>query len=118
MLADKSAEAVAVAMGDACKQWFCADSPGPRGQSGERLAQRLKAGFPAAQVSAFGSLADAMQAALSGAGDEDTVLVFGSFTTVSAAADWLINRLQQVGHDADRISVVEAARVTREKTDG
>jgi hypothetical protein len=78
----------------------------------------LKTVLPAVQVSDFGPLGDAMQAALSSAGEHETILVFGSFTTVSAAADWLKNRLQQVRHDADRISVVEAGQVTREKPNG
>ncbi|HEY5774594.1 MAG TPA: folylpolyglutamate synthase/dihydrofolate synthase family protein [Xanthomonadales bacterium] len=118
MLADKSAEAVALAMDRVCKRWLCADSPGPRGQSGERLAQRLKTALPTVQVSAFGPLGDAMQAALASADEHETILVFGSFTTVAAAADWLKNRLQQVRHDADRISVVKAGQVVREKPNG
>jgi len=118
MLADKSAEAVALAMEQVCKRWLCADSPGARGQTGERLAQRLKAVLPAVQVNDFGPLDDAMQAALSSADEHETILIFGSFTTVSAAANWLKNRLQQVRHDADRISVVEAGQVTREKPNG
>ena len=104
MLADKSAETVAYAMGHVCKRWLCADSPGPRGQSGEQLARRISAALPTAKVSVFGPLDDAMQEALSSADKNETILVFGSFTTVSAAAHWLQNSLQHDGHDADRIS--------------
>ena len=110
MLADKSAEAVARAMAQVSKRWLCADSPGSRGQSGERLAQRLRSALPSAEIGAFGSLADALQAALSSAAAHDTILVFGSFTTVSAAADWLKSRLRQDGRDADRITLIEPGK--------
>ena len=108
MLADKSAEAVALAMGHVCQSWLCADSPGPRGQSGERLAQRLGATMPGAKIKAYGSLDEAMQAALLTAKEKDTILVFGSFSTVSAAAQWVQNSLQHNGHDADRINEGES----------
>jgi len=104
MLADKPAEEVAVSMGHVCKRWFCADSPGPRGQSGARLAERLETVLPGAQISAFGPLGDAMEAAISMAVKHETILVFGSFSTVSAAAGWLKNSLQHDSHDAARIT--------------
>ncbi|MDX2416773.1 MAG: folylpolyglutamate synthase/dihydrofolate synthase family protein [Xanthomonadales bacterium] len=104
MLADKSAETVALAMDHVCKRWLCADSSGPRGQSGEQLARRISAVLPAAKVSVFGPLDDAMQEAFSSAGKNETILVFGSFATVSAVANWLQNSLQHDRHDADRIS--------------
>jgi len=111
MLADKSAESVARVMAGVCKRWLCADSPGSRGQSGERLAGRLKSVLPDASVEVFSAVGDAMHAALSLAGEHDTILVFGSFTTVAAAADWL----QHVGHDADRITCDEPGKTSREK---
>lgn len=104
MLADKPAEEVAISMHHVCRSWFCADLTGPRGQSGQCLAERLKTVLPGARVSAFGPLEDAMKAALSAAGRQDTILVFGSFMTVSAAADWLKNSLQHDSHDTDRIT--------------
>ncbi len=118
MLADKSAEAVALALGPMAKRWLCADSKGPRGQSGERLAQRISSVLPKASISAFGALGDALQEAISGAMEHETILVFGSFTTVSAAADWLRNSLQHDGHDADRITATEPAKDIREKPNG
>ena len=110
MLADKSAEAVALAMGHVCQSWLCADSPGPRGQSGECLAQRIRVTLPGAKVNAFGSLDEAMQAALFTAQDNETILVFGSFSTVSAAAHWVQNSLKHSGHDADRITGGESGK--------
>ena len=110
MLADKSAEAVALAMAHVCQTWLCADSPGSRGQSGERLAQRIRLALPGAKVNAFGPLDDAMQAALFAAQNNETILVFGSFSTVSAAAHWVQNRLKHNGHDADRITGRESGK--------
>jgi dihydrofolate synthase/folylpolyglutamate synthase len=112
MLADKSAEKVALAMDHVCRRWLCAASPGPRGQSGERLASRLKAVLPGANVNAFDAPGEAMQAALAGAGKDETILVFGSFTTVSAAAQWMQHSLKHNAHDADRISTDESVKGT------
>ena len=112
MLADKSAEKVALAMDHVCRRWLCAGSPGTRGQSGERLAQRLKAVLPVANVSAFDAPGEAMQAALAGADQDETILVFGSFTTVSAAAHWIHHSLKHNAHDADRISTDESVKGT------
>jgi len=111
MLADKSAEAVALAMAPVCKRWLCADSPGARGQSGERRARRLKAVLPESTVDVFGPVGDALRKALSSASADETILVFGSFTTVAAAAQWL----QHDVHDADRITVDESEKTSREK---
>ena len=118
MFADKPAEEVANIMGHVCKRWFCADSPGPRGQTGEHLAARLKTALPTAKISFFGALADALQAALSTAEEHETILVFGSFSTVSAAADYLNNSLQHDGHDADRINSDKSGKSLREKPNG
>jgi folylpolyglutamate synthase/dihydropteroate synthase len=95
MLADKPAEAVALALGKICQRWLCADSPGDRGQKGTGLARRIKDALPGAVVSSFGPLDEAMQAAVSSAVESDTILVFGSFTTVSGAANWLQNSMQR-----------------------
>ncbi|MCP4044586.1 MAG: bifunctional folylpolyglutamate synthase/dihydrofolate synthase [Gammaproteobacteria bacterium] len=97
MLADKSAEAVAHALGKVCKRWLCADSPGERGQSGESLARRLRISLPTASVSAFKSLDESMQEAVSSVLEDETILVFGSFITVSAAASWLQHNMKNDG---------------------
>jgi dihydrofolate synthase/folylpolyglutamate synthase len=106
MLADKPAEKVANVFENVCRNWLCADSPGARGQSGEALASRIKSTLTDAQIDSFESLEEAMQAAVSGASEDETILVFGSFTTVSAAAGWVRNSLQ---HDVD-----DAARINRD----
>jgi len=110
MLADKSAEAVARVMAPVCKRWLCADSPGPRGQSGERLARRIESVLPEAGAEAFGPVGDALQAALASAAGDETILVFGSFTTVAAAAEWL----KHDWHDAARITLDASGKPDRE----
>ena len=104
MLADKQVEAVALTLGKVCRRWLCADSPGNRGQTGELLARRVKTALPDAEVSFFGQLGDAMQEAVSSVEKNETILVFGSFSTVSGAAGWLQNSMQRGRHDAAKIT--------------
>lgn len=104
MMADKPAEAVADALGAACQRWLCADTPGNRGQQGEVLARRIRAALPAADVSDFGPLDEALHAAISLTDKDGTILVFGSFVTVSGAANWLQTCMQRDGHDTARIN--------------
>jgi dihydrofolate synthase/folylpolyglutamate synthase len=97
MLADKPAEEVAVALSETCQRWLCAGLPGDRGQTGEALAQRIKTALPAADVRALPGVDEAMQAALTDQDGFGRVLVFGSFVTVAAAADWLRVHIQHTG---------------------
>lgn len=91
MLADKPAETVAQALGQVVTCWLCAGSDGVRGQTGEALAQRLGTVVSAARISHCETVAGAMDAALAMADEQDTILVFGSFTTVSAVMAWQEN---------------------------
>ncbi len=104
MLADKSAEAVALTLGKVCRRWMCADSKGERGQSGVLLASRVKRTLPHSEVKSFESLDKAMQEAVESVASDETILVFGSFTTVSAAATWLQNGMQREGLDAAKLT--------------
>lgn len=92
MLADKAAESVALSLDKVCQRWLCADSPGPRGQSGKALMRRLKTTLPAAQLSCFKTLSEAMYEAVASTGERDTILVFGSFSTVASVTKWLKKR--------------------------
>ncbi len=94
MLADKPAESVAVALNGVCGRWLCADSPGERGQSGTLLAGRIKDVLPSAQVNAVESMGAAMEKALSFAAKDDTILVFGSFSTAADAFTWRQNSIK------------------------
>ena len=98
MLADKPAEPVALALNDVCGHWLCADSPGERGQAGALLAGRIKDVLPSAQVNAVESVGAAMEKALSLAGKDDTILVFGSFSTAADAFTWLQNSIKSPQH--------------------
>jgi len=118
MLADKSVEDVALALEHVCKRWLCADAPGPRGQTGKSLAQRIRSALPATQADDFGDLGDAMQEAISSTLENETILVFGSFLTVSAAAQWLQHSLKHEDHDTDRITRDESVMDLREKPNG
>jgi len=104
MLADKPAEAIAEALDAVCQRWLCAATPGDRGQQGEVLARRIKTTLPAADVSHFGALDEALKAAISMTAKDGTILVFGSFLTVSGAANWLEKCMQRDAHDTARIN--------------
>jgi len=94
MLADKSAESVAAVLNGVCRHWLCADSPGERGQTGGILADRIKDVLPSAQVNAVESMGAAMEKALSFAAKDDTILVFGSFSTAADAFTWRQNSIK------------------------
>jgi dihydrofolate synthase/folylpolyglutamate synthase len=98
MLADKPAVSVAAALNGVCGHWLCADSPGERGQSGATLASRIKDVLPSAQVNAVESVSTALEKALSLAGKDDTILVFGSFLTAADAFTWLQNSIKSPQH--------------------
>ncbi|NOR19899.1 MAG: bifunctional folylpolyglutamate synthase/dihydrofolate synthase [Xanthomonadales bacterium] len=104
MLADKSVEDVVRALDECCSRWVCATSPGGRGQTAEKLAVRVQAALPAAEVNISSTLEDAMRDAIAAVGEDETILVFGSFTTVSAVANWLKNTMQRDSDDAARIT--------------
>jgi dihydrofolate synthase/folylpolyglutamate synthase len=108
MLADKSAEAVALALAPVCSRWLCGSSPGDRGQTGEMLAQRVRCSLPNADIRYFDGVGESLQVAVSDARPGDTILVFGSFTTVSTASDWLNKRLKHPRHDAAKLIRYEA----------
>jgi dihydrofolate synthase/folylpolyglutamate synthase len=104
MLADKAVEDVVVALSGRCHRWICADSPGSRGQTAAQLAERIELVLPVADVNACGSMENAIERAVRAVGEDETILVFGSFTTVSTAAGWLKNRMQRDDHDTARIT--------------
>jgi dihydrofolate synthase/folylpolyglutamate synthase len=85
MLADKDAEAVACLLKGQVSDWHCASLGSPRGQTGQALADRVRRCVDGRTVRGFDCVADALQQARRRAGDDDLVLVFGSFETVGAA---------------------------------
>lgn len=89
MLADKDAAAVALILEPVVSSWYCAGLGGERGQTGEELARRIRAGAVNATVISFADVDTALDAALDAVSAEcsssDWVLVFGSFFTAGQA---------------------------------
>ena len=82
MLADKDIDTVVSLLQDQFDEWLVAPLPLPRGLSAEALRQHLEA-TGAANVRLFASVGEAYRAALSEAGENDRIVVFGSFHTVA-----------------------------------
>jgi dihydrofolate synthase/folylpolyglutamate synthase len=84
MLKDKDVAGVAQALKGQVDEWLIAALPGVRGASAGRIAQALGSIGVSAPVTRFDSPAEAYQCALRLAGQNDKILVFGSFFTVGA----------------------------------
>ena len=82
MLADKDIDTVVSLLQDQFDEWLVAPLPLPRGLSAEALRQHLEAAG-AANVRLFASVGEAYRTALSEAGENDRIVVFGSFHTVA-----------------------------------
>ena len=85
MLVDKDAAGVAEALSEVVAAWYCAPTAGSRGQRAEQLAERIAGPVGATPVRLFGSVADALDAAVDDSDPDDGVLVFGSFVTAAEA---------------------------------
>ncbi|WP_305857804.1 bifunctional tetrahydrofolate synthase/dihydrofolate synthase [Balneatrix alpica] len=81
MLKDKDAEPVLQALAPQVQAWCWLDLPGPRGQTGQELAAKLAVETPRGYVNSIGQ---AVQWLLQHSSEQDRILVFGSFMTVSA----------------------------------
>lgn len=98
ILADKDAGAVAQALAGRFDHWLLAGlEDSGRGQSAARLEARIRAYTGTAVVETCGPVPEAMNRAAAMAGDDDQVVVFGSFLTVSAAMDWLESKSHGAG---------------------
>jgi dihydrofolate synthase/folylpolyglutamate synthase len=87
MLSDKDIGGVIQALLPQVSVWFVVSIDAPRGERAHNLQQRLQA-F-GAEVSAYGDVGQAMQAAYQVATENDKIVVFGSFYTVAAAMTYL-----------------------------
>ena len=89
MLAGKDAVAVAKTLNSLVTAWYCAGLEGERAQSGEELANWIRAGTVNATVVSCETVDMALDAALEAVGrgcpTSDCVLVFGSFLTAGQA---------------------------------
>jgi dihydrofolate synthase / folylpolyglutamate synthase len=84
MLADKDAGAVAATLKDQVDEWLVAGLPGPRGVEARRMRDALLASGIQRPISEHATPALAFEVALRSAGQDDKILVFGSFHTVGA----------------------------------
>ena len=83
MLQDKDIDAVCAALAGRIDDWYVASLGGPRGASAERLAQAVERSGAGGTISRFDSPRLALAEALSKAGRNDRIVVFGSFLTVA-----------------------------------
>jgi dihydrofolate synthase/folylpolyglutamate synthase len=88
ILMDKNAAEIAAILDGCIDAWWCASIDGARGRGGAALASVIREQV-AVPVRVADSVASACQAALSAAGPQDRIAVFGSFHTVGPALDWL-----------------------------
>jgi dihydrofolate synthase/folylpolyglutamate synthase len=84
MLRDKDIEAVLRALKPRITRWHLASLSGARGASAEDLARHVEG-------ERFASPAQAFEAALGRAHENDKIVVFGSFLTVGEVMGWLKN---------------------------
>jgi dihydrofolate synthase/folylpolyglutamate synthase len=84
MLKDKDIAGVAQPLKDQVGEWLVAALPGSRGADAQRIEQALASIGVRAPISRFDSPAAAYQCAIRSAGQNDKILVFGSFFTVGA----------------------------------
>jgi dihydrofolate synthase/folylpolyglutamate synthase len=83
MLSDKDAAGVASAMAQSVDLWLICSLAGPRGAAAEQLVQAVRSAQPHALVRLCESPADAYRQAQELAKDDDRIVAFGSFYTVS-----------------------------------
>ncbi|HEY5897751.1 MAG TPA: bifunctional tetrahydrofolate synthase/dihydrofolate synthase [Burkholderiales bacterium] len=85
MLRDKDIAGVLEEMKPRITRWHLASLGGPRGASAAELAKHVEG------AECFASPGAAFEAALSRAGENDKIVVFGSFLTVAEVMQWLKN---------------------------
>jgi dihydrofolate synthase/folylpolyglutamate synthase len=86
MLRDKDIGGVLRSLAPRITRWHLASLPGPRGATAGQLAVHVSQ-----EQEQFSSVAAAFEAALSRAGENDKIVVFGSFLTVGEVMGWLKN---------------------------
>ena len=91
MLNDKDLAGVVAKLGTRIDHWYCAGLPGPRGTAGQALAEQVAAALPPSpdgaespSIAAYADPAQAYAAARERAGENDRIVVFGSFLTVAS----------------------------------
>ena len=101
MLKDKDIEGVCRALKDRFSVWFVADLAAPRGATADTVANALEAAGAKGEVARFKNPLEAYGAARKRSGENDRIVVFGSFHTVAEVMQ---------GIEAARIEAREARR--------
>lgn len=83
MLADKDVAGVIQEMGVQVDAWYLADIPGPRGATAQQLARLIHQYDKECDVRKYPDVATAYRQACLDAGQNDRIIVFGSFYTVA-----------------------------------
>ncbi len=83
MLKDKDIDAVIDIIRDRIDHWHIAGLPGERGASADLLAAKLRTHVPGDRISVYTTIVRAFDGAREQAGQNDRILVFGSFLTVA-----------------------------------
>lgn len=83
MLKDKDIDGVCKALKSRFSAWFVADLSVPRGATASRLLDALTGAGAVGEVASFANPRDAYAAARKRAGENDRIVVFGSFHTVA-----------------------------------
>jgi dihydrofolate synthase / folylpolyglutamate synthase len=83
MLKDKDIAGVCAALRGRISAWFASTLGGPRGASSAELARAIVSSGAGGEVLQFASPGEAFAAARSRAGENDRIVVFGSFHTVA-----------------------------------
>ena len=89
MLKDKDIGGVVAALASRVTRWHVASLPGLRGASAAQLAAAIRAAGASGAAREHATVADALAAARAEAGENDKIVVFGSFVTVAAAMEVL-----------------------------
>lgn len=87
-LVDKDLSGIVEPLANVIDEWHCAGLHGFRGQSGEQVSQKLLNVLPNAKQQTHFDVAAASDAIFARAGEQDLVIVFGSFHTV---ADFMLH---------------------------
>jgi len=84
ILRDKDIAGIIAAVGPRITRWHVATLAGPRGASAQQLADELRRAGVGVPVAQHADAAAAWRAACKEAGEDDKIIVFGSFFTVAA----------------------------------
>ncbi len=98
MLRDKDIGGVIDAVKSRVDRWFVATLQGERGATAQQLFEKLAVRGLADRVQRFATIGSAFDAALGAAGQNDRILVFGSFYTVAEVLKLRAARAQPPTH--------------------